>query len=308
MTTTTATAATGVSAGSPTATASAITDTPAGEPDNRSITQRMQDKLSTARSARTATPAAAVSPAAASDTHGEITDASTGAVSDDGTKPADDKQQDGKKKADDVVPLAAFKKRIGEISEARDAAREEASQARHEAKRYAEAVRLLQEDNERLRAQRESGAAYDPRDEEIAALRLAEKAKQTAASLDDEFRKQVDEMKTAIAREAEREQLRAKLSNQIDEATKRYSLAERNAVAQLMTERRDITASEAAKLIHERELKRLEARGFVPRQQSTPAAPAPVGARAPGTGSSDTGLFPPTAAGMQRFLAARRGQ
>lgn len=305
MTTTTAQAATGVSAGSPTATASAITDTPAGEPDNRSITQRMQDKLSGARAARAATPAAAASPAADSDTTGDTTDASTGAAGDDEAKPADDKQQDAKA---DEKRTSKFKARIDAANSARDAAREEASQARHEAKRYAEAVRLLQEDNERLRAQRESGAAYDPRDEEIAALRLAEKAKQTAASLDDEFRKQVDEMKTTIAREAAREQLRAKLSTQIDDATERYSLAERNAVAQLMTERRDITASEAAKLIHERELKRLEARGFVPRQQSTPAAPAPVGARAPGTGSSDTGLFEPTAAGMQRFLAARRGQ
>lgn len=304
MTTTTAPAGTGASAGSPSASASESAS-PASETQNLSTAQRMAAHIAKSRSASSGAPPAAASPAGGSVPIGDSPDASTGAEGDEeGTDTAsqDTPKQDAKKKADDVVPLAAFKERIGKLSEKIKATREELTTATIEREKVTAAARLLHEENERLRAQLREGRAYDPRDEELSDVRLSQRAKEEAENIERMKAERLAELRATFEQEAAREAMRAQLSVQIDRAVGSYALASREAVIEAMKSRRDLSANEAAKLIHEREQKKLEALGFIPRQSSPPAVPPPTGVRAPGSAGGSSGRFPNNARGYLEWI------
>lgn len=302
MTTTTAPAGTGASATSPTASSSA-TETPASVPSQQTSQQRIASLISKQRAPAAPTPAAG-SPPADSAPHGDSPDVSTGAES---LADGDETKQDSKKKSDDVVPMAAFKARIGKLNENLRTTREELARESTEREKATAAARLLHEQNEALRAQLREGRAYDPRDEELADVRLSQAAKERAEAIAAAHEARLQEMHDRFEREAAKEALKATLSTQIETATSKYSLASREAVIAVMRSRDDITANEAARLVHEKEAKRLEALGYAPRQATAPApSSAPVGVRAPGSGGSETGRFANNSRGIEEFLRARK--
>jgi hypothetical protein len=201
--------------------------------------------------------------------------------------------------------MAAFKARIGKLSDNVKSAREESARLAHENQRFSTAAQLLQEENDRLRQQLREGVQYDPRDEELADVRLSQKAKERADAIAAEHKAKLQEMQDGFVQEAEREQIKARLSVQIESALATHRLANRADVIAAMKARNDLSASEAARMVHEREVKRLEALGFAPRQSTPPVVDAPVGAKPPG-GAGGTGRFSNNAKGMLDFLAARR--
>jgi hypothetical protein len=127
-----------------------------------------------------------------------------------------------------------------------------------------------------------------------------------ADALAQEHEAKLREMQQNFVMEAEREQIKARLSTQIENALATHRLANRADVIAAMKARHDLSAGEAARLIHEREVKRLEALGYAPRQSAPVVSNAPVGARAPGGASGGTGRFANNARGMLDFLDARR--
>lgn len=296
MTTTTAApaAGTGASSDSPTDTTGAATAAP------KSDGARMLDFLASKRAAGNAdasTPQA-TPPDGKREKQGDSPDSSTGKGDD-----ADDKKVDEKTR---TVPLAAFQARIGKLQDNVKAAREEAASEAHEKARYAAATQLLSARIEALEAQLKSGTAYDPRDDELSALKMSQEAEKLAAQLNETREAKLKEAREGFELEIKREAFKAKLSSQIDEAAHAHPLADRDAIIAAMHSRRDLSAAEAAKIVHEREMKRLEALGFAPRQSAqSPPPPTPNGARSPG-GSSAPGTFENSARGMMDFLASRR--
>jgi hypothetical protein len=264
----------------------------------------MMASLAAKRDAKTAAavaPQAPGSPAGKPAPSGDSPDTSPGKEgegTDDGADAPDERKQA------DAVPMAAFKARIGKLSDNVKAAREESARLAHENQRYSTAAQLLQEENERLRQQLRDGVQYDSRDEELADVRLSQRAKERADALALEHEQKLQEMQRNFVQEAEREQIKARLSTQIEGALASHRLANRADVIAVMKSRNDISAGEAARMVHERESKRLEALGYSPRQ-STPPVDPPPGTRPPG-GAGGTGRFANNAKGMLDFLDARR--
>lgn len=296
MTTTTAapSAGTGASSGSPTDTTGAAQAAPKSDGD------RMMDFLAAKREASKATAATpqATPPDGKRETEGDSPESSPGNADDVDEKKVDEKAR--------TVPLAAFQERIGKMQDKVKAAREDAVRLAHEKDRYEAATRLLSARIEALEAQLKSGTTYDPRDDELSALKMSQEAEKLAAELNAAREAKLKEARESFELEIKREAFKAKLSAQIDEALQQHRLADRDAVIAAMHSRRDLSAAEAAKIVHEREMKRLEALGFAPRQSpQSPPPPTPNGARSPG-GSSASGTFENSAKGMMDFLAARR--
>lgn len=300
MTTTSAASAvdSGASSASPTDTQeTGATQAPA------STQSRMMASIAAKRAAAAAaTPQAPGSPAGQPALSGDSPESSPGNdASDDAVDASDERKQ-----AADVVPMAAFKARIGKLSDNVKSAREESARLAHENQRYSTAAQLLQEENERLRQQLREGVQYDARDEELADVRLSQRAKERADALAIEHEAKLREMQQNFVYEAEREQIKARLSTQIESALSTHRLANRADVIAAMKARHDLSASEAARMIHEREVKRLESLGYAPRQSAPAVANVPVGARAPGGAPGATGRFANNAKGMLDFLDARR--
>lgn len=300
MTTTSSASAvdSGVSSGSPTDTSET------GAPQAPASTQsRMLASIAAKRAAAAAAaPQAPGSPAGQPASSGDSPESSPGTDVSDGDVDASDER----KQAADVVPMAAFKARIGKLSDNVKSAREESARLAHENQRYSTAAQLLQEENERLRQQLREGVQYDPRDEELADVRLSQRAKERADALALEHEAKLREMQQNFVYEAEREQIKARLSTQIESALSTHRLANRADVIAAMKARHDLSAGEAARMIHEREVKRLESLGYAPRQSAPAVANVPVGARAPGGAPGVTGRFANNARGMLDFLDARR--
>ena len=300
MTTTSAASAvdSGASSASPTDTQET------GAPQAPASTQsRMMASIAAKRAAAAAAaPQAPGSPAGQPALSGDSPESSPGTdASDDAVDASDERKQ-----AADVVPMAAFKARIGKLSDNVKSAREESARLAHENQRYSTAAQLLQEENERLRQQLREGVQYDARDEELADVRLSQRAKERADALAIEHEAKLREMQQNFVYEAEREQIKARLSTQIESALSTHRLANRADVIAAMKARHDLSAGEAARMIHEREVKRLESLGYAPRQSAPAAANVPVGARAPGGAPGATGRFANNAKGMLDFLDARR--
>ena len=264
---------------------------------------RMMASIAAKRAAAAAAaPQAPGSPAGQPALSGDSPESSPGTdASDDAVDASDERKQ-----AADVVPMAAFKARIGKLSDNVKSAREESARLAHENQRYSTAAQLLQEENERLRQQLREGVQYDARDEELADVRLSQRAKERADALAIEHEAKLREMQQNFVYEAEREQIKARLSTQIESALSTHRLANRADVIAAMKARHDLSAGEAARMIHEREVKRLESLGYAPRQSAPAAANVPVGARAPGGAPGATGRFSNNAKGMLDFLDARR--
>lgn len=268
-----------------------------------STQSRMMASIAAKRAAAAATaPQAPGSPAGQPAPSGDSPESLPGNDATDGDVDASDER----KQNADVVPMAAFKSRIGKLSDNVKSAREESARLAHENQRYSTAAQLLQEENDRLRQQLREGVQYDPRDEELADVRLSQRAKERADALALEHEAKLREMQQNFVYEAEREQIKARLSTQIESALSTHRLANRADVIAAMKARHDLSASEAARMIHEREAKRLESLGYAPRQSATVAANVPVGARAPGGAPGATGRFANNARGMLDFLDARR--
>lgn len=300
MTTTSAASAvdSGASSASPTDTQET------GAPQAPASTQsRMMASIAAKRAAAAAAaPQAPGSPAGQPALSGDSPESSPGTdASDDAVDASDERKQ-----AADVVPMAAFKARIGKLSDNVKSAREESARLAHENQRYSTAAQLLQEENERLRQQLREGVQYDARDEELADVRLSQRAKERADALALEHEAKLREMQQNFVYEAEREQIKARLSTQIESALSTHRLANRADVIAAMKARHDLSAGEAARMIHEREVKRLESLGYAPRQSAPAVANVPVGARAPGGAPGATGRFANNARGMLDFLDARR--
>ena len=275
-----------------------------GAPQAPASTQsRMMASIAAKRAAAAAAaPQAPSSPAGQPALSGDSPESSPGTdASDDAVDASDERKQ-----AADVVPMAAFKARIGKLSDNVKSAREESARLAHENQRYSTAAQLLQEENERLRQQLREGVQYDARDEELADVRLSQRAKERADALAIEHEAKLREMQQNFVYEAEREQIKARLSTQIESALSTHRLANRADVIAAMKARHDLSAGEAARMIHEREVKRLESLGYAPRQSAPAAANVPVGARAPGGAPGATGRFANNAKGMLDFLDARR--
>lgn len=268
-----------------------------------STQSRMMASIAAKRAAAAAAaPQAPGSPAGQPALSGDSPESSPGTdASDESVEASDERKQ-----AADVVPMAAFKARIGKLSDNVKSAREESARLAHENQRYSTAAQLLQEENDRLRQQLREGVQYDPRDEELADVRLSQRAKERADALALEHEAKLREMQQSFIYEAEREQIKARLSTQIESALSTHRLANRADVIAAMKARHDLSASEAARMIHEREVKRLEGLGYAPRQSSPTVGNVPVGARAPGGAPGATGRFANNAKGMLDFLDARR--
>jgi hypothetical protein len=299
----TTTAASAVDLGASSASPTDTTDTGATQAP-ASTQSRMMASLAAKRAAATAATAPTSAPGTPTgelETSGDVE--STG--NDDAPAPEGEDAADKRKKSD-VMPLAAFQSRLDKLHNNVKSAREESARLAHENQRYSTAAQLLQEENERLRQQLREGVQYDARDEELADVRLSQRAKERADALALEHEAKLREMQQSFIYEAEREQIKARLSTQIESALSTHRLANRADVIAAMKARHDLSAGEAARLIHEREVKRLEALGYAPRQSAPVASNAPVGARAPGGASGGTGRFANNARGMLDFLDARR--
>jgi len=277
------------------------------DPKDTSTPQALaQSRMLASLAAKRGTPSAPQAPGSPAGTPVPTGDSPGSSPGKDEGTPADGVvTPDEKKAGPDVVPMAAFKARIGKLSDNVKAAKEESARLAHENQRFSTAAQLLQEENERLRQQLRDGVQYDSRDEELADVRLSQRAKERADALALEHEQKLREMQQTFVQEQEREQIKARLSTQIETALATHRLANRADVIAAMKARNDLSAGEAARMVHEREVKRLEALGYAPRQSSPPVVDAPVGAKPPG-GAGGTGRFPDNAKGMLDFLAARR--
>ena len=301
----TTTAASAVDSGASSASPTESTDTGAAQAPASTQSRMMASIAATraaAATAATAPTSAPGTPTGELETSGDAE--STG--NDDAPALAEGEDVADKRKKSDVMPLAAFQSRLDKLHGNVKSAREESARLAHENQRYSTAAQLLQEENERLRQQLREGVQYDARDEELADVRLSQRAKERADALAQEHEAKLREMQQNFVMEAEREQIKARLSTQIESALATHRLANRADVIAAMKARHDLSAGEAARLIHEREVKRLEALGYAPRQSAPVASNAPVGARAPGGASGGTGRFANNAKGMLDFLDARR--
>ena len=203
-----------------------------GAPQAPASTQsRMMASIAAKRAAAAAAaPQAPSSPAGQPALSGDSPESSPGTdASDDAVDASDERKQ-----AADVVPMAAFKARIGKLSDNVKSAREESARLAHENQRYSTAAQLLQEENERLRQQLREGVQYDARDEELADVRLSQRAKERADALAIEHEAKLREMQQNFVYEAEREQIKARLSTQSESALSTHRLANRAAVGAAM--------------------------------------------------------------------------
>jgi regulator of replication initiation timing len=301
----TTTAASAVDSGASSTSPTEPTDTSATQAP-ASTQSRMLASIAAKRAAATAATAVTSAPGTPTgelETSGEPPGSSPGK---DAALASDGEDAPDEKKRPDVMPLAAFQARLDKLHGNVKSAREESARLAHENQRYSTAAQLLQEENDRLRQQLREGAQYDARDEELADVRLSQRAKERADALAQEHEVKLREMQQNFVLEAEREQIKARLSTQIESALATHRLANRADVIAAMKSRHDLSAGEAARLIHEREVKRLEALGYAPRQSAPVASNAPIGARAPGGASGGTGRFANNARGMLDFLDARR--
>ena len=297
----TTTAASAVDSGASSASPTETTDTGATQAP-ASTQSRMMASLAERREKATAAAAPTSAPGTPT---GELEASGEPSGNDDAPAIEGEDASDRRKKSD-VMPLAAFQSRLDKLHGNVKSAREESARLAHENQRYSTAAQLLQEENERLRQQLREGVQYDPRDEELADVRLSQRAKERADALAIEHEAKLREMQQSFLYEAEREQIKARLSTQIESALSTHRLANRADVIAAMKARHDLSASEAARMIHEREVKRLESLGYAPRQSAPAAANVPVGARAPGGAPGATGRFANNARGMLDFLDARR--
>lgn len=204
------------------------------------------------------------------------TDASNPAtVGDDGQRSDDSeasvKADDGKKTEkprEDVIPMAAFKERVGKLQRRIEQAEESASKASLEATRYKTALELINSDNERLRSMLQNGQGYDPTAEELHATKFEMKARDLGSKIEREHQETIEKRRADAEKSAQVESIKERLSNEVNNVVAKYPLADSDgvlaALRQAHLEGKRMTAHEAARMIHDRENIRLAKLGYKP--------------------------------------------
>lgn len=303
-------AASDASAGSSTATNSAPTE---GAPSKPQTSQQRMMASIERRRAESAKIAGTASPNGASGQEGAPPDSSPGTADgiDGATAPVDGKKPDEVEVKTRMIPEAAFKARLGEVSSKLSTEREEHATTRLSLDKAKAALQLQQGEIERLKQQLQEGRAYDPRDDEIAERDLASSAREVAERLVREHQEALRQQQEQFLLESKREQVKERIRSQIEDTLPKYPLADWSTVVGALKANPRLSVEEAAKTVHLREAERLERLGYSPRAAAAAASAngAPQGVpavRAPGSASSSTGRFANNQKGMMDFIANKR--
>jgi hypothetical protein len=304
MTTTTAPAASGASAGSPTALASAVDALPSAPP--QSIKERM---LATATAAQ-AKPSAPVSPTAQDASSGDAPESSTGKAADVKDAERSDEDNDVKKKAPDSVPMGAFKARLAEEKQKREAVAAEAHDLRLTVSKYEAAVALLREELQQHKDARREGKAFNDVEEELAETRLGLKARELSEKLAAEHAEKLKQINEEAAKEERRLSIRTQIEEKTQQAVAKYDLVTPDEVYRYMEEVHRTTgrapsAMESARLISEHKEKQLRQLGYV-RPSSTSSIQNPMTVSAP-SGGANLGRSGSDRNSMAEFARAHLG-
>jgi hypothetical protein len=305
MTTTTAPAASGASAGSPTAPASAVDALPGAPP--QSIKERM---LATATAAQ-AKPSAPVSPTAQDASSGDAPESSTGKTDDDDVDERSDEGNDvKKKKAPDSVPMGAFKARLAEEKQKREAVAAEAHELRLTVSKYEAAVALLREELQQHKDARREGKAFNDVEEELAETRLGLKARELSEKLAAEHAERLKQITEEAANEERVASIRSRIEEKTQQAVAKYDLVTPDEVYRYMEEVHRTTgrapsAMESARLISEHKEKQLRQLGYV-RPSSTSSVQNPMTVSAP-SGGANLGRSGSDRNSMAEFARAHLG-
>lgn len=217
-------------------------------------------------------------------------DAKTGKADGQKAKPADEKKADGAevpgdKKEDDEKPwpAKAAKARLGKEVAKRKQAEEKLHDTQGEVQRLHAALKLQSEELERYRQSLESGSKYDPKDEQLRAYELSQKAQQEAQRIAHEqqaaLQKQVQEMQVV--------ELREQLAEEIEGALGQFGkLVHRHELIEAMQADPNVSAEAAAKAIFDGKL--AAARPHLLKQP--PATPRTMRATAGGNTRRDYSL------------------
>lgn len=204
------------------------------------------------------------------------TDASNPAtVGDDGQRSDDSeasvKADDGKKTEkprEDVIPMAAFKERVGKLQRRIEQAEESASKASLDVNRYKAALELVNSDNERLKAMLQNGQGYDPTTEELHATKFEMKARDLGSKIEREHQEAIEKRRSEEANASKVESIKERLANEVNVVVEKYPLSDSDSVLAAMRQAhlagKRLTAHEAAKMIHDRENIRLAKLGYKP--------------------------------------------
>lgn len=304
MTTTTAPAASGASAGSPTAPASAVDALPSVAP--QSIKERM---LATATAAQ-AKPSAPASPAAQDAKSGDAPESSPGKTDEAKDGERSDEGNDVKKKAPETVPMAAFKARLAEEKQKREAAASEAHELRLTVSKYEAAVALLREELQQHKDARREGKAFNDVEEELAETRMGLKARELSEKLAAEHAEKLRQINEEAAREERVLSIRAQIEERTQQAVAKYDLVTPDEVYRYMEEVHRTTgktpsAMESARLISEHKEKQLIKLGYV-RPTATSSVQNPLTVSAP-TGGANLGRSGSDRRSMAEFAVAHLG-
>ena len=253
--------------------------------------------LATATAAQ-AKPSAPVSPTAQDASSGDAPESSTGKTDDDDV---DERSDEG---------MGAFKARLAEEKQKREAVAAEAHELRLTVSKYEAAVALLREELQQHKDARREGKAFNDVEEELAETRLGLKARELSEKLAAEHAERLKQINEEAAREERRLSIRTQIEEKTQQAVAKYDLVTPDEVYRYMEEVHRTTgrapsAMESARLISEHKEKQLRQLGYV-RPASTSSAQNPLTVSAP-SGGANLGRSGSDRNSMAEFARAHLG-
>lgn len=219
--------------------------------------------------------------------------------------PATEATQDEGKKDADVVPMAAFKERIGRLSAKVEKLQEQLAAKDLEAKKAAKAAELLQEALNKVRQQHADGVAFDERDDRLLQAELTERGRTLLQQMQAEHEAALRQQAEQIQAEQLRETYRAQYAREIGEALERFPLVNRRElIAHLRdeaTKKRPASTAQVAAMLHEQAL--ATARRVL---GASEPPPSPTTTRRPGAVAQHR--YSNNAKGMLAWVQERRTQ
>ena len=270
----------------------------------QSTQQRMLASLARSRASEAAAKPAEA-PAPVDEAPQQATVDESDAAGDPDPAPATSEEAAPGKKDTDVVPMAAFKERIGRMNNRIEKLQEQLAARDLEAKKATKAAELLQEALNKVRQQHADGVTFDERDDRLLQAELTERGRTLLQQLQAEHEAALRQQAEQIQSEQLRETYRAQYAREIGDALEQYPLVNRRElIAHLKeeaTKKRPASTSQIAAMLHEQAL--ATARRVL---GASAPPPSPSTSRRPGAVAQHR--YPNTAKGMLAWVQERRTQ
>jgi hypothetical protein len=271
----------------------------------QSTQQRMLASLARSRDAEAKQAKPAAAPAPVDEASQQAAGDESASAGDPDPGPATEAAADEGKKDADVVPMAAFKERIGRMSAKIERLQEQLAARDLEAKKAAKAAELLQDALNKVRQQHADGVAFDERDDRLLQAELTERGRTLLQQLQAEHETALRQQTEAIQSEQLRETYRAQYAREISDALEQFPLVNRRElIAHLKeeaTKKRPASTSQIAAMLHEQAL--TTARRVL---GASEPPPSPMTTRRPGAVAQHR--YSNNAKGMLAWVQERRTQ